>query len=62
MRLEMTAQNIGVIATQNLAFFSIEDKDGSRVEVTLTIDMLDYLEEAIAREKRVNRMLEHLNN
>lgn len=62
MRLEITAKDINVIATQNLAFFSIEDQNGSRVEVTLTAEMLDYLEEAIAREKRVNKMLAALKN
>ena len=57
MRLEITATNIGVVATQNFAFITIDDQNGSRIDVTLNIEMLDFLEEAIAREKRVNRMI-----
>lgn len=53
MRLDITAKNVGVIATQNFAFLTIEDENGSRLEVTLTSAMLDYLEQQIAQERRI---------
>ena len=57
MRLEITAKDINVIATEKIAFFSIEDENGSRVDVTLTAEMLDYLEQKIADERRVAEMI-----
>ena len=60
MRLEITASNVGFISTKSYGFLTIEDSNGSRLDVTLSAEVMDYLEEAIKRERRIGELLEQL--